>query len=107
MYYREARVGILCYDITSYSSFVDLGGWLTDLQKAVENIIIHIVGTKLDLVSADPSKRQVPFEDCLEFAAKHLGDGDSNEMPSGMNACHEISAKDNQGNWLLSACFSH
>ncbi|CAN6625813.1 vacuolar protein sorting-associated protein 21 [Trichomonascus vanleenenianus] len=90
MYYRSATCGILCYDITSEASFRAMHSWLLELKQNLDDdIIIHIVGTKLDLVNADPSKRQVPFETCVAFAAKHLpGDGE---------ACHEISAKDDQG----------
>jgi hypothetical protein len=50
------------------------------------------VGTKADLVNADPSKREVPFDRCIAYAAEHLGDDGG-----GIDTCHEISARDDQG----------
>jgi GTPase SAR1 family protein len=71
--------------------------WLLELKENLDdNIIIHIVGTKLDLVNADPSKRQVPFETCVAYASKHLGSRNGDEF-DGAGACHEISAKDDEG----------
>ncbi|KAH0602215.1 uncharacterized protein H6S33_009914 [Morchella sextelata] len=98
LYYRSANCGILCYDITSEASFLAMHSWLLELKKNVnnENIIIHIVGTKADLVNADPSKREVPFERCVAYAAEHLGDDEAASW-MGMDTCHEISARDDQG----------
>uniref|UniRef100_A0A060T4M5 ARAD1A18854p n=1 Tax=Blastobotrys adeninivorans TaxID=409370 RepID=A0A060T4M5_BLAAD len=94
MYYRSASCGILCYDITSEESFRAMHSWLIELKENLNSdIIIHIVGTKLDLVTADPSRRQVPFETCVAYAAKYLSDNGQD----GAAACHEISAKDDQG----------
>lgn len=94
MYYRSATCGILCYDITSEASFKAMHSWLLELKKNLDSdLIIHIVGTKLDLVNADPSKRQVPFETCVAYASKYLSTDDYD----GADACHEISAKDDQG----------
>ncbi|ODQ66563.1 hypothetical protein NADFUDRAFT_50479 [Nadsonia fulvescens var. elongata DSM 6958] len=114
MYYRSATCGILCYDITSLASFKAMHSWLVELKKNLDNdIMIHIVGTKLDLVKADPSKREVPFETCVDYVSKWLGSNgnilDNNHDPNsgndtisfedfgGAEACHEISAKDNEG----------
>lgn len=94
MYYRSASCGILCYDITSEASFKAMHSWLTELKENLDSdILIHIVGTKLDLVNQDPSKRQVPFERCVAYASKHL----SMDGQDGAEACHEISAKDDEG----------
>ena len=54
------------------------------------------MGTKADLVNADPSKREVAFDRCVDYAAEHLGDGKAASW-IGMDACHEISARDDQG----------
>ncbi|KAI5848057.1 P-loop containing nucleoside triphosphate hydrolase protein [Tricharina praecox] len=95
LYYRSANCGILCYDITSEASFLAMHSWLLELKKNINNnIIIHIVGTKADLVNADPSKREIPFERCVAYAAEHLGD---NEGLGWMDTCHEISARDDTG----------
>lgn len=50
-----------------------MGGWLTDLKKELgEGIILHVVGTKADLVTADPGRREVPFERCIAYVAENL-----------------------------------
>ncbi|CAZ84299.1 unnamed protein product [Tuber melanosporum] len=107
LYYRSANCGILCYDITSLASFEAMHSWLLELKKNVNgNIIIHIVGTKADLVNAEPSRREVPFERCVSYAAEHLseeegfaigGGGGGGRGWGGMDCCHEISARDDQG----------
>ncbi|KAK9450893.1 P-loop containing nucleoside triphosphate hydrolase protein [Limtongia smithiae] len=100
MYYRSAACGILCYDITSDSSFGAIDSWLQELRQNLSNdIIIHIVGTKLDLVREDPSCRQVPFEKCLRYADKWLRDSEIVHNPAwtSRDSCHEICAKDDEG----------
>jgi small GTP-binding protein len=97
MYYRSATCGILCYDITSEASFKAMHSWLLELKQNVDSgLMIHIVGTKLDLVNADPSRREVPFETCVAYATKYLSQ-DGGDGFDGAEACHEISAKDDEG----------
>lgn len=78
LYYRGAHAAVLCYDITSARSFEDMGVWLrelrdkTSLNDGQEEIILHIVGTKSDVVAEDPSKREVPFERCISYVAEQL-----------------------------------
>ncbi|GAM86640.1 hypothetical protein ANO11243_046560 [Dothideomycetidae sp. 11243] len=79
LYYRGAHAAVLCYDITSLKSFEDMGVWLRELnEKGTGNnspedqTILHIVGTKSDIVAEDPSKREVPFERCIDFVAQEL-----------------------------------
>ncbi|KAK9467976.1 P-loop containing nucleoside triphosphate hydrolase protein [Lipomyces arxii] len=100
MYYRSAACGILCYDITSEASFNAMNSWLQELKSNLSSdIIIHIVGTKLDLVREDPSRRQVPFEKCIQYAEKTLSDIELPGNPNwtGRDSCHEICAKDDEG----------
>ena len=119
-----ANAGVLCYDITDPSSFEEMGRWLKELKQNLgEDIILHIVGTKSDIVAEDPSKRQVPFERCIAYVAEHLYPNQATPgqtMPpawqnggmaspqsnrsSGIwgqeiiwDCCHEISAKDGEG----------
>lgn len=35
-------------------------------------MILHVVGTKSDVVGRDPSRRQVPFERCIAYVAENL-----------------------------------
>lgn len=80
LYYRGANVGLLCYDITSEQSWEDMKGWLRELREncgtvdnmAGEELIIHVVGTKNDLVAQDPSRRAVPFERTIAYVAEEL-----------------------------------
>ena len=79
-HYRGAHAAILCYDITSKKSFEEMGVWLRELRDkansaandGADEVILHIVGTKSDVVANDPSKRQVPFERCIDFVAQEL-----------------------------------
>lgn len=82
LYYRGAHAAILCYDVTSKKSFEDMGVWLRELKDnlggggaqgdGMSDLIIHIVGTKSDVVASDPKKREVPFERCIGYVAEQL-----------------------------------
>ncbi|KAK0287055.1 hypothetical protein LTR35_004525 [Friedmanniomyces endolithicus] len=78
LYYRGAHAAILCYDVTSARSFEDMGVWLEELKGNCgagvggEGLIVHVVGTKSDVVAEDPRKREVPFERCISYVAEHL-----------------------------------
>ena len=77
LYYRGAHVGLLCYDITDESSWEEMKGWLRELrencQAGDDGLIIHVVGTKSDIVAECPSKRQVPFEKTIAYVTEQLG----------------------------------
>ncbi|KAL4945799.1 hypothetical protein BDV06DRAFT_184166 [Aspergillus oleicola] len=80
LYYRGANACLLCYDITDERSFVEMTGWLEELRRNVGTgtedgegrIVIHVVGTKSDIVADDPSKRAVPFERTIAYIAEQL-----------------------------------
>ncbi|OCK78993.1 ras-domain-containing protein [Lepidopterella palustris CBS 459.81] len=73
LYYRGANAGVLCYDITDPDSFEEMGRWLRELKQNLgDDIILHVVGTKSDIVAEDPSKRKVPFERCIAYVAENL-----------------------------------
>ncbi|KAI9859062.1 MAG: hypothetical protein M1824_003902 [Vezdaea acicularis] len=78
LYYRGANAVLLCYDITDEESFREMGTWLQELKGMVtgteggENVLVHVVGTKSDLVQEDPSRRRVPFERCIAYVAENL-----------------------------------
>ena len=82
LYYRGANACILCYDITDAQSFTDMGAWLTELRENLpEDVVLHVVGTKADIVARDPSTRQVPFERCIAYVAENLAPGVGNTPP--------------------------
>lgn len=73
LYYRGAHAVILCYDVTSNKSFEDMGVWLKELRENCGgDIIVQVVGTKADVVAAEPEKREVPFERCIGYVAEHM-----------------------------------
>lgn len=50
-----------------------MGRWMKELKQNLgEDIILHVVGTKSDVVAEDPSKRQVPFERVIAYVAENL-----------------------------------
>lgn len=76
LYYRSAQAAIVCYDVTNKKSFEDMGVWIRELKEncgdGVEDMIIHVVGTKSDVVAQDPNLREVPFERCIGYVAEKL-----------------------------------
>ncbi|KAI9841092.1 MAG: hypothetical protein M1837_000996 [Sclerophora amabilis] len=73
LYYRGTQAALLCYDITDETSFAEMGRWLVELRANLgEDVILHVVGTKSDLVQEDPSLRKVPFEKCIAYVADQL-----------------------------------
>ncbi|KAF2867566.1 P-loop containing nucleoside triphosphate hydrolase protein [Massariosphaeria phaeospora] len=76
LYYRGANAAVLCYDITDMASFEEMGRWLQELKTNLgDDVILHIVGTKSDVVAQEPAKRNVPFERCIAYVAEHLYPG--------------------------------
>nr|OQO17085.1 hypothetical protein B0A51_13383 [Rachicladosporium sp. CCFEE 5018] len=81
LYYRGAHAAILCYDVTNMQSFQDMGTWLKELRDmcghdasngGMGDMIVHIVGTKSDVVAEHPAKREIPFDRCMEYIAEQL-----------------------------------
>ena len=65
MYYRGAQSAIVVYDITYPDTFARAKSWVKELQRqASPNIVIALVGNKLDL----QAKRAVPTEDAQAYA---------------------------------------
>lgn len=53
-----------------------MGIWLTELRRNLpSDIVLHVVGTKADIVAREPSKREVPFERCIAYVAENLAPG--------------------------------
>ncbi|KAI1175038.1 P-loop containing nucleoside triphosphate hydrolase protein [Nemania sp. FL0916] len=76
LYYRGANACILCYSITDAQSFAEMGIWLTELRRNLPpDIVLHVVGTKADIVARDPTRREVPFERCIAYVAENLAPG--------------------------------
>ena len=122
LYYRGASAVILVYSIIDEQSFKEMGVWLQEVKKNLsDDIIIHVVGTKSDVVAQDQSLRQVPFERCIAYVAENLHPSQSASPPVtaggagllrssdskrssgfwgqdiGWDVCHEISASSGEG----------
>lgn len=124
LYYRGANAALLCYDITSEATFLDMNSWMEELRKNLgQECLIHVIGTKADVVAEDANKREVPFERCIQYVSEHLKQcqlaasgrsmsfsTNSPQTPGadprssgvwgsdlGWDSCHEISAKDGDG----------
>lgn len=60
-----------------------MGIWLSELRRNLSpDIILHVVGTKADMVARDPSLRNVPFERCIAYVAENLAPGMSGTPPA-------------------------
>jgi Ras-related protein Rab-20 len=81
-YSRGAQAAILAYDITDRRSFDNLADYSKFLGDAEKGCYVVFIGTKLDLVREDPSRRQVTEEIVREFAGQFSA------------PCFETSAKD-------------
>lgn len=63
LYYRGASAVLLVYSIVDETSFEEMGRWLMELKDNVrDDVVVHVVGTKSDVVAQDPNLRRVPFE---------------------------------------------
>lgn len=59
-----------------------MGVWLTELrQNLPQDVVLHVVGTKADIVARDPAARQVPFERCIAYVAENLAPGVGSTPP--------------------------
>ena len=67
LYYRDAQVALLTYDVTSESSFSSIEFWIQQLKYKVENdkMILCLVGNKCDV---EPNEKKVSREKGKSFA---------------------------------------
>ncbi|CAE7757039.1 YPTC6 [Symbiodinium necroappetens] len=71
-HYRRAVGALLVYDITREGTFKSCTKWMEELRQSAEpDIVIMLVGNKVDLVEKDPSQRQVYYDAAQEFAKLH------------------------------------
>jgi len=66
--YRNSKVGVLVYDVTSRKSFENLEDWITELKKsAYGGSKIILIGNKCD----ETEKREVSYKEGEEICKKH------------------------------------
>lgn len=69
-YCRGAAAALICYDITNFESFASLQRWVDKIvNEADKNCVIVLVGNKLDLAEADPSRRKVDVAEAKRYAS--------------------------------------
>ena len=70
LYYRDAQVAILTYDIKSESSFASIEFWIQELKYKVENenMILCLVGNKCDV---SPNERKIPTSKGKNYAQEN------------------------------------
>ncbi|CAL1169629.1 unnamed protein product [Cladocopium goreaui] len=68
-HYRRAVGALLCYDVTKETTFKNAAKWMEELRQSAEpDIVIMLVGNKVDLADKDPASRQVYYDAAQEFA---------------------------------------
>merc|ERR1712032_9961 len=71
-HYRRAMGALLVYDVTKSATFQNCTKWLEELrQNAEPDIVIMLVGNKVDLAETDPATRQVYYDAAAEFARQN------------------------------------
>merc|ERR1719379_2133352 len=71
-HYRRAVGALLVYDITKQVTFQNCMKWMEELrQNAEPDIVIMLVGNKVDLAEKDAAARQVYYDAAAEFARQH------------------------------------
>ena len=70
LYYRDAQVAILTYDVTNEQSLESLNYWLNELNDKTEinDMLLCLAGNKIDV---EASKRQVSTSKGKAFAEEH------------------------------------
>ena len=90
MYYRNAQAAVVVYDVTKGSSLEKAKTWVKELQRqANPNIVIALVGNKLDLVQPSPSTTPSPAattenEDEADDATATPGEAAAGDEPESL-----------------------
>ncbi|XP_022086597.1 ras-related protein Rab-24-like [Acanthaster planci] len=67
LYYRGAGAAIVCYDLTSPTSFDRIKLWVEQVKRSEEFCKIYLCGTKLDLVERGRLPRQVDSDVVADY----------------------------------------
>ncbi|CCE64779.1 hypothetical protein TPHA_0I02780 [Tetrapisispora phaffii CBS 4417] len=70
MYYRNANAALVVYDVTAPDSLMKAKSWIEELKKKVgnEELVICLVGNKVDICEEDDTKRKIEFEEAKDWA---------------------------------------
>ena len=68
-HYRKAVGALLVYDITNSKTFENIEKWLDELRESCdEEIVVMLLGNKLDIIETEPQRRKIPREEASYFA---------------------------------------
>ena len=72
IFYQDAYICVLVYDITNVKSFQDIKDfWYNSVvENSTENIIFHVVGNKIDLIEKEKVNRYEVKEFCNKIGAE-------------------------------------
>jgi small GTP-binding protein len=71
-HYRKSIGALIVYDITNLASYESVQKWIEEVREHAEpEIVIMLVGNKLDLCEARPGDRKVPCKDAAQFAQEN------------------------------------
>mmetsp|Transcript_16784 Transcript_16784/g.16467 ORF Transcript_16784/g.16467 Transcript_16784/m.16467 type:complete len:166 (+) Transcript_16784:21-518(+) len=71
-HFRRAAGALVVYDITNESSYNNVQNWVQELKEnADDDVVIMLVGTKLDIVLKNRTRRKVAKEEAKLFAEKN------------------------------------
>jgi len=71
-HYRKSVGAMLFYDITDQITFNHTRDWLNEIQEHTEDdIVVMLVGNKLDLTIENPASRVISEKEARDFAAKN------------------------------------
>lgn len=71
-HYRRAVGALLVYDVTKQATFQNCVKWMEELrQNAEPDIVIMLVGNKVDLAEKDSQTRQVYYDHAADFARQN------------------------------------
>ncbi|CAL9735490.1 vacuolar protein sorting-associated protein 21 [Monosporozyma servazzii] len=69
MYYRNAQAALVVYDVTKPQSFIKARHWVKELhEQASKDIVIALIGNKVDILDDDPNERKVAKEEAEKLA---------------------------------------
>ncbi|QLQ78503.1 hypothetical protein HG537_0A07500 [Torulaspora globosa] len=70
MYYRNANAALVVYDVTQQDSLIKAQSWVNELKNKVgdEDLVICLVGNKVDLCDDDENKRVVESREAQDYA---------------------------------------
>ena len=71
-HYRKSLGALIVYDLTKEPSFTSVKKWMEEVKEHADpDIVIMLVGNKLDLCEQRPAERKISTEKALDFAREN------------------------------------